>query len=113
MSTLREAAEQALEALEYGHFAVADQAPHADVMAYLEATDKLREALAQPEPEPWQTRERFYEAMACAVENVRQEMKVKTVTMRCKDYDVALPILDAYSGHVLVGPVFCWPRSKK
>ena len=52
MTTLREAAAMALEALEYGHFAVADQAPHADVMAYLEATDKLREALAEPEQEP-------------------------------------------------------------
>lgn len=52
MTTLREAAERALDALEYGHFAVADQAPHADVMAYLEAADKLREALAQPESEP-------------------------------------------------------------
>lgn len=44
--TLREAAELALTAMEYGHFAVADQAPHAGVMAYLEATDKLRTALA-------------------------------------------------------------------
>jgi hypothetical protein len=45
MTTLREAAQMALEALEYGHFAVADQAPHAGVMAYLEATDTLRTAL--------------------------------------------------------------------
>ena len=52
MTTLREAAAMALDALEYGHFAVADQAPHACVMAYLEATDKLREALAEPDPEP-------------------------------------------------------------
>lgn len=42
----------ALEALEYGHFAVADQAPHAGVMTYLEATDNLREALAKPERQP-------------------------------------------------------------
>ncbi len=45
MTTLREAAQMALEALEYGHFAVADQAPHAGVMAYLEATNTLRTAL--------------------------------------------------------------------
>ena len=47
MTTLREAAELALEALECGRFAVANQAPHLDVMAYLEATDALRTALAE------------------------------------------------------------------
>ncbi len=57
----------------------------------------------QQEPVAWSTRERFYEALDRAVENVRQEMRIKTVTMRSKDHDVALPIIDAYSGHVLVG----------
>lgn len=62
--------------------------------------------LAEPEQEPvaWSTRERFYEAVGRAVENVRQEMRIKTVTMRLPNYDVAMPIIDAYSGHVLVGP---------
>ena len=62
-------------------------------------------ALAQQEQEPvaWSTRERFYEALDRAVGNVRQEMRIKTVTMRRKDHDIALPIIDAYSGHVLVG----------
>jgi hypothetical protein len=55
--------------------------------------------------EPWETRERFYEALDRAVENVRQEMRIKTVTMRCKDYDLALPIVDTYGGHVFVAQV--------
>lgn len=64
-----------------------------------------RAALEQEEQEPvaWSTRERFYEALDRAVGNVRQEMRIKTVTMRRKDHDIALPIIDAYSGHVLVG----------
>jgi hypothetical protein len=57
----------------------------------------------EQEPVAWSTRERFYEALDRAVKNVRQEMQIKTVTMRRKDHDVALPIIDAYSGHVLVG----------
>jgi hypothetical protein len=67
--------------------------------------DRLRAALEQEEQEPvaWSTRERFYEALDRAVGNVRQEMRIKTVTMRRKDHDIALPIIDAYSGHVLVG----------
>lgn len=47
MTTLREAAQQALEALEANQYAVASQAPHADVMAYNDAIIALRAALAQ------------------------------------------------------------------
>ena len=47
MTTLRKAAQQALEALEANQYAVADQAPHGDVMAYNAAITALRAALAQ------------------------------------------------------------------
>jgi hypothetical protein len=74
----------------------------------------LRTALAEPEQEPvaWSTREHFYEALDRAVENVRQEMLIKTVTMRCKNFDIALPVIDAYGGHVLVGQVSHPPQRK-
>lgn len=45
---LRKAAEAALEALEVNQWAVAEQAPHSDVMAHADAITKLRAALAQP-----------------------------------------------------------------
>jgi hypothetical protein len=44
-----------------------------------------------------------------ALRNVR-EMKIKTVTMRCKDYDVALPIIYNDFGRVLVGQVSIPPQ---
>ena len=74
----------------------------------------LRTALSEPVQEPvaWSTRERFYEALDRAVENVRQEMLIKTVTMRCKNFDIALPVIDAYGGHVLVGQVSHPPQRK-
>jgi hypothetical protein len=61
----------------------------------------------QPADEPvaWATRESFYKAIDRAVENVRQEMRVKTVKMRCEKFDLALPIIGTYGGHVLVGEV--------
>ena len=73
----------------------------------------LYQRLSAPQQEvqePWETRERFYEAIDRVVENVRQEMKVKTVTMRLPEYDIAIPIIDAYGGHVLVGPVLVPPQ---
>jgi hypothetical protein len=106
MTTLREAAQQGLGALkclvetyEMGNTI------RADIMDAEEAITAIETALEQPEQEPvaWSTRERFYEALDRAVGNVRQEMRIKTVTMRRKDHDIALPIIDAYSGHVLVG----------
>ena len=63
MTTLREAAQQALEALETNRYAVANQAPHLDVMEYNAAITSLRAALAQQdepvEPVAW-----LYEAGA-------------------------------------------------
>ena len=48
MTDLRKAAQQALEALETNRYAVANQAPHLDVMEYNAAITALRAALAQP-----------------------------------------------------------------
>jgi hypothetical protein len=106
VNTLRAAAQQALEALENSS---PDNARPECVFLdkHQEAITALRTALAQQEqeqePVAWSTREHFYEALDRAVGNVRQEMRIKTVTMRRKDHDIALPIIDAYSGHVFVG----------
>jgi hypothetical protein len=54
----------------------------------------IKEALAQPEQD-------------------REEMKIKSVTMRCKDYDVALPIIYNDFGRVLVGQVSIPPNPKE
>ena len=72
----------------------------------------LREALAQPAQESaaWATKEDFYRELDRRVERMRKEMEIKTVTMRCKDYDVALPIIDTAFGHVLVGQVSTPPQ---
>ena len=69
-------------------------------------------ALAQQEQEPvaWATREDFYRELDRRVERMRKEMEIKTVTMRCKDYDVALPIIDMHFGHVFVGQVSTTPK---
>ena len=65
-----------------------------------------------PEQEPvaWATREDFYCELNRRVERMRKEMEIKTVTMRCKEYDIALPIIEAHSGHVFVGQVFKPPQ---
>ena len=47
MNDLKAAAQQALEALETNRYAVANQAPHLDVMEYNAAITALRAALAQ------------------------------------------------------------------
>ena len=52
MTTLQTAAQQALEVLTANQYAVANQAPHGDVMAYNATIDALSDALEQPEPEP-------------------------------------------------------------
>ena len=74
----------------------------------------IKEALAQPEQEPvaWATREDFYFELNRRVERMRKEMEVKTVTMRCKEYDLALPIVDMYGGHIVVGQVSFPPQRK-
>jgi aspartyl/asparaginyl-tRNA synthetase len=47
MNTLREAAQKALEAMQTNAYAVANEAPHRDVMAYYEAIAALAEALTE------------------------------------------------------------------
>ena len=68
--------------------------------------------LAQPAQESaaWATKEDFYRELDRRVERMRKEMEIKTVTMRCKDYDVALNIVDMYGGHVVVGQVSFPPQ---
>ena len=47
MSDLRTAAQQALEAMQTNAYAVANEAPHRDVMAYYEAIASLVDALTE------------------------------------------------------------------
>jgi hypothetical protein len=68
-----------------------------------------KKAAAQ-EPVAWATRENFYRELDRRVECMRKEMEIKSVTMRCKDYDVALNIVDMYGGHVVVGQVSFPPQ---
>jgi hypothetical protein len=77
-----------------------------------ETITALKEALAQPEQEPvaWATREDFYRELDRLVNRMRQQMEIKSVIMRCKDYDVALPIIYTDFGRVLVGQVSIPPQ---
>ena len=63
----------------------------------------IKEALAQPEPVAWATEEDFYRELEHELKHIREEMKIKSVIMRCKDYDVALSIIYNDFGRVLVG----------
>ena len=63
------------------------------------AITAIKKALAQPEPHE--------------LKHIREEMKIKSVTMRCKDYDVALPIIYNDFGRVLVGQVSITPKPKE
>jgi len=51
MTTLRQAAQQALEAMETNQYTVAELAPHKVVMKFNDAIAALCKALEQPEPE--------------------------------------------------------------
>jgi hypothetical protein len=53
------------------------------------------------------TKEIFYEEIARAIENVREEMKVHTVVMRCDGYDLLLPIISVCRGEVVVAGPAC------
>jgi hypothetical protein len=83
--TKDEALKMALDALETLH------SHRTDIASAITA---IKEALAQPEQD-------------------REEMKIKSVTMRCKDYDVALPIIYNDFGRVLVGQVSIPPNPKE
>jgi hypothetical protein len=49
---LRDAARQALKVMQTNAYAVVNEAPHRDVMAYYEAIAALADALEQPEQKP-------------------------------------------------------------
>ena len=72
----------------------------------------VEKVLAQPEQEPvaWATKEDFCRELERRLKHIREEMKIKSVTMRCKDYDIALPIIDTDFGRVLVGQVSTPPQ---
>ena len=78
----------------------------------LQAINAIKEVLAQPEQKavPWATRENYYRELNRSVEHIRKEMEIKSVIMRCKDYDLALPIINTHFGRVLVGQVFAPPQ---
>jgi arsenate reductase-like glutaredoxin family protein len=103
-----EAMKQALEALK-NHLT-----HHEHGCVYLDpAVTALRQAIEQAEqaqPEAWSTRERFYQALNEAVETTKERMFIRTVTMRCKDYDIALPVINIRDGHVVVGQGFTPPQ---
>ena len=67
---------------------------------------------AKDEPVAWATREDFYRELEHAMNHMRQQMKIKSVTMRCTDYDLALPIIDIFDGRILVGQVTTPPQRK-
>ena len=72
----------------------------------------VREKPAQPEQEPvaWATKDDFYRELEREHKRIHEEMKIKSVTMRCKDYDIALPIIGTDFGRVLVGQVSTPPQ---
>ena len=75
---------------------------------------ELETQLTQPEQEPvaWATKDDFYRELERELKRIREEMKIKSVTMRCKDYDIALPIIGTDFGRVLVGQVSTPPQRK-
>ena len=119
--TKDEALTLALEALETAWYHVGTFQPTEKAIdLYDEARAAIKEALAQPavteshkqEPVAWATREDFYFELNRRVDRMREEMMIKTITMRCKEYDLALPIVDMYGGHIVVGQVSFPPQRK-
>jgi hypothetical protein len=76
-----------------------------------EAITAIKEALEQTqEPVTYATKEDFHRELEHRLKRIREEMKIKSVTMRCKDFDIALPIIDTDFGRVLVGQVSTPPQ---
>lgn len=71
-----------------------------------------KDAYAEQEPVAWATKEDFHRELERRIKHIHEEMKIKSVTMRCKDYDIALPIIDTDFGRVLVGQVSTPPQRK-
>ena len=53
------------------------------------------------------TKEVFYTEIEHAMKNVREDMQINTVVMRCKGYDLLLPIISVCKGEVVVGEPAC------
>lgn len=100
------------EALKLALDALKEPKEHIAKHRRLEAINAIKEVLAQPEQKavPWATREDYYRELNRSVEYIRKEMEIKSVTMRCKDFDLALPIINTHFGRVLVGQVFAPPQ---
>lgn len=91
MTTLREAAQMALEIMESTHSAVADQAPHLEVMAHIDAIHTLRTALEYQarQDEACDNLERYTQEMHIVMRSMPQLMGMTT------DDDVA-----AFAAHL-------------
>ena len=75
------------------------------------ALTAIKEALeTKDEPVAWATREDFYRELEHAMNRMRQQMEIKSVTMRCTDYYIALPVIDIFDGRILVGQVTTPPQ---
>ena len=111
---MKEALKLALEALEADELDMVDDGSGNMVFRKEQAITAIKEALAQPYQEPvaWATKEDFYRELEHELEHIREEMKIKSVTMRCKDYDIALPIIATDFGRVWVGQVSTPPQRK-
>lgn len=104
----------ALEAFEWNYNTDLDNIPACEQWAKMlkKNITALRQAIEQAqqaEPVAWATREDFYFELNRRVDQMRKEMVIKTVTMRCKEYDLALPIVNMYGGHIVVGQVITPP----
>ncbi len=99
---------QTFGALDYGDNAITALEEALAEHAMREA-QRLGQEIEQ-EPVAWATKEDFHRELERRLKHIREEMKIKSVTMRCKDYDIALPIIDTDFGRVLVGQVSTPPQ---
>ena len=109
--TKNEALQLALEALHgfIPYLPLDSNKPQCD--KYDQAITAIKEALeTKDEPVAWATREDFYRELEHAMNRMRQQMEIKSVTMRCTDYYIALPVIDIFDGRILVGQVTTPPQ---
>jgi hypothetical protein len=114
----QEALKLALEALKWANKEINEWREDAygydakDQPTIMSAVNAINEALAKTEQEPvaYAIKEDFHRELERRLKHIREEMKIKSVTMRCKDYDIALPIIDTDFGRVLVGQVSTPPQ---
>jgi hypothetical protein len=91
MTTLREAAQQALEALVTNHYAVAVAAPHKDLMAYSDAITALRAALEQP---PCATQDCMPSKCSLAAQNTEQDRVLVEMEHALNEADAIMEEVD-------------------